>query len=125
MEKPKILPPTLRMRKRYIAFEIISNKNINYNDMLNAFWDSMLELFGETGAAESHTWIIKNLYDGKKGVLRCKYDMVEKVRAALTFIKMIGDSPIIIKVLGVTGTIKTCKIKYLGFKSLEDFTENL
>ncbi len=122
MEKPKILPPTLRMRKRYIAFEIISEKDIDYAEFSTAVWNSMLELFGEKGTAESHVWVIKNLYDGKKGILRCKHDLVEQVRASLAFIKMIGDSKVIIKILGVTGTIKTCKIKYLGIKSLEDFT---
>ncbi len=122
MDKPKILPPTLRMRKRYIAFEIISNESIEYQDFSNALMKVMLDLFGEKGTAEAHVWVIKNLYNDRRGVVRCRHDMVERVRIALSFIRIIGDVPVIIKVLGVTGTIKTCKVKYLGFRSLEDFT---
>ncbi len=123
MDRPKILPPTLRPKKRYIAFEIISDDEIDYKYVLSALWKSMINLFGEHGAAQSHVWVIKNLYGGNRGLIRCRHDMTEEVRSALTFIKILGDHKAIIKVLGITGTIKTAKIKYLGMKTLKDFTE--
>ncbi len=123
MDRPKILPPTLRPKKRYIVFEIISNGTIEYGPLVSSIWKSMINLFGEKGAAESRAWVIKNLYNENHGIIRCSHDKTEEVRTALTFIKMIEDKNVIIRVLGITGTIKTAKIKYLGYRTLENFTE--
>lgn len=118
------MPPSLRIGKRYIIFEVISENHVEYGELANAIWTSMLNFLGELETSESRIWIIKNLYDAKnqKGVIRCKHDRVEYVRAALTLIQMIGEVKAIIRILGVTGTIKSAKNKYLGFRNLRDFS---
>jgi len=44
--EPKILPPSMRSKSRYVVFEVISEKPIDYSDFLNALWNIM---FGEYG----------------------------------------------------------------------------
>ena len=124
-KRPKKLPPSLRTKRRYIIFEIVAEQPLEYGDFINALWGSALEFLGESAASEARLWIIQNLYDPKnrRGVIRCKHDSVEQVRAALTMIQMIGETKALIKILGVTGTIKSAKMKYLGFRDLRDFSE--
>lgn len=123
MAEPKMLPPSLRSHKRYIIFEIISETSIAYSDLVNAIWNSMLNFLGENESSEAKVWLIQNLYDEKnqKGVIKCRHDYVEHMRATLSLISMVGESKVIIKILGVTGTIKSAKNKYLITKDLRSF----
>ncbi|MCD6381970.1 MAG: ribonuclease P protein component 2 [Candidatus Aenigmarchaeota archaeon] len=122
-DRPKILPPTLRMKERYIVFEIISEKPIEYSELTRAVWFSASTFLGELKLSEIGLKFIKDLYnpETQQGVIRCTHDAVEYVRGALIMIKNIGDLNAIVRVMGVTGTIDAAKRKYLGFKTLESF----
>lgn len=113
--EPKTLPPTLRTKKRYIVYNIISEKPIEYPDFIDAIWDSCFSLFGEMGTSNMRLWNISNLYNDKeqKGVVKCEHIAVEKVRSCLASIQVIGETKAIVKVIGVTGTLKNAQQKYL------------
>jgi len=123
-KRPKILPPSLRGRKRYIAYHIISQEKILFQDLINTIWHSLLNLLGELGTSETDLWIIKDSYDENKqmGILRCSHTSVEQLRAALALIDRIGDIRVIVKVLGVSGSIKATKMKFFGESRLTEFT---
>jgi len=127
MEKPKILPPTLREKHRYIVFEIISEEPIEYKDFSKSVWLACLSFLGELKTSESEVKIIRNLFNPRtqQGVIRCRNDATEHVRAALSLITKIGEKNAIIKVLGITGTISSAKRKYLGFTDLSNFETSL
>jgi ribonuclease P/MRP protein subunit POP5 len=121
--KLSFLPPTLRKKQRYIVFEIISKKSFNLMDITNSIWNQSLILLGEAGAADASLWVPNDLYDKERGrgVIKCNHTSVEKVRAVLASIKHIEEEPVIMHVLGVTGTIKGAKRKFLGLTDLSDF----
>src|SRR3989338_8544790 len=125
MDAPKILPPSLRSQKRYIVFEAISEQPMVYGDIVSAVWGSMLSFLGELGSSSAKVWFIHNIYDDKtqRGVIKCSHDSVEHVRAALSLIQIVGEAKCIVKILGVTGTIKSAKAKYLPQSDLKRFTE--
>ena len=118
MTDPKQLPPTLRDIKRYVVFEIISDNHVTYKDVVEALWTSMSNFLGEMQASKAKIWVIQNLLDekNKKGIIRCSHTYVEHTRVVLSLIQFIGESRATIKVLGVTGTIKSAKVKYMGHK---------
>ncbi len=122
-DRPKILPPTLRGKKRYIAFEVISEKNLDFSEVLNAFWHSLLNFVGELGTSETNIWFVKDTWEEKnqRGLVRCDHRYVEYVRSALALIDRIGDSRVIAFSLGVSGTMKAAKRKFFGERTLEDF----
>jgi ribonuclease P/MRP protein subunit POP5 len=125
MPGPKLLPPTLRPTKRYVAFEIISEQPVQYKEFINAVWTSMFNLLGEMGSSEAKIWFVHNLYDEKaqKGLLKCTHDSVEKVRVVLSLIQIISEVKAIVKIMGVTGTIKSARTKYLSIKDLTSFVK--
>ena len=124
-DRLKPLPSSLRPTRRYIAYQVMSEDKIQYNDLLNGIWHSILNFLGEFGASEAEIWIVRNLYDERKqsGMIRCSHRYLEKIRAALSLIERIGDTRVIIKVLGVSGTIKAAKMKYFSETSLTEFTQ--
>ncbi|MCD6216190.1 MAG: ribonuclease P protein component 2 [Candidatus Aenigmarchaeota archaeon] len=121
--QPKILPPSLRQKKRYIIFKVLSEKPVEYMELVQSIWRSLLNFLGELKTSELNIWIIKNLFDQKtqRGLIRCSHKEVEYIRSALALVEEAGETRVLIKVEGVTGTIKSAKKKYLGYKDLTDF----
>lgn len=116
ISEPKRLPPSMRSKARYVVFEIISELPVDFNDFVKALWNSAGELLGDLTASEARVWVVRNLYDQRlqRGVLKCAHDRVEHMRAALALVKAVGENRAIIHVVGVTGTIKAARNKYLG-----------
>lgn len=115
---------TLAGKKRYLAFEIISESDVEFVDFVNVAWNSILTFIGERGASKSGIWFVKDLWDPKqrKGVVKCSYRAVESVRASLALITRIGDNRIIINILGVSGTLRSAKTKFFGMRDLASFS---
>ncbi|MDI3498763.1 Rpp14/Pop5 family protein [Archaeoglobus sp.] len=107
----KGLPPSLRSRKRYIAFRIIAEKKIDERSLSRALSEKMLSLFGECFAASGFRL---EEFDGERGIVRCYREALDKVMVALTLMTHVGGVRVIPLTLGVSGTIKRCKRKYLG-----------
>jgi len=123
-KRPKPLPPSLRGRRRYIAYQVISEEKILFQDLINTIWHSILNFLGEQGASRADIWIAKNIYDEKRqmGLIRSSHLNVEHVRASLALIQRIGDTRVVVKVLGVSGTINAAKMKFFGETRLTEFT---
>jgi ribonuclease P/MRP protein subunit POP5 len=124
MRKPQTLPPALRERRRYLAYEIISEEKFQLADLVNAVWMSTLNFLGELGTAKAGIWIVKDVYDPerKTGLIRCNHLYVEHVRTALALVQRIGDAPLIIRVVGISGTMKAAKKKFFGEKDLMNYS---
>jgi ribonuclease P/MRP protein subunit POP5 len=125
VRRPKILPSSLRDRERYLAFHIISEQGVLLQDISNTIWHSILNFLGELETSKARIKIIKDCYEEKKqmGILRCSHEHVESVRAALALIERIGDTRVIFKVLGVSGSIKVTRMKFFEDTKLNEFVE--
>jgi len=123
-KRPKPLPSSLRGRRRYIAYQVISEEKFIFQDLANSIWHSLLNLLGELGASEADIWIARDIYDEKRqiGIIRCSHDMVEHVRAALALMERIGDIRVVVKVLGISGSIKATRMKFFEETKLTEFT---
>ncbi len=73
--------------------------------------DSMISLFGEIGSSHAGVWV--EYFDGEYGIVRCHNKSLEKVKIALSLIDEIGGERVLPLILGVSGTIKKCRTKYL------------
>jgi ribonuclease P/MRP protein subunit POP5 len=108
--------PSLKERKRYIAFKVISQEPINYSNLEAAIWNTALEFLGEEGVSKTSMWLVKNLYNEKEqvGVIKCNSKATQAVIACLGLIQRLGDIRVILKILKVSGTIKGLKINKLN-----------
>lgn len=102
-----------RMKKRYLAFKVVSEQPVNKGNVADAVWNAVLQLFGEYGASQTNLALIK--YDPEKcgGIIRCSRRAVEMVRASVASVTEINEKPIAIHVLGVSGTLKALRRKVL------------
>ncbi len=115
ISRPKFLPPTLREKSRYVAYQIVSERKIIFPDLNNAIWNSIMNFLGELDSAKARIWIMKDTYSEEKqtGMIKCSHDFVEHVRSALILIQRIGDARVAAKILGVSGTMKGARTKFM------------
>jgi ribonuclease P/MRP protein subunit POP5 len=113
MDKPKYLPPTLRDKNRYIAFEIIGERPFKKEEVKRKIWEASLEFLGVLGSARAKPWFISFDEKSQRGIVRVERTHVEELRLALTLIRDINGSKALFRTLGVSGTIKRLKRKFL------------
>ena len=99
---------SMREKKRYIAFKLISETPVNYNDMKNAVWSSVLGFLGDDDTARSGVQIIKNIWNQLEQtcLIKCSNIYVDKIKLSLALISQIGDSKVIFQTTRVSGTIR-------------------
>lgn len=101
-------------KKRYLAFEVISNENFNKKDIIRAIWDQSLNILGEVETARSELWIIEYNEEVSIGILKVLVDYLEDLRFVLTTMNEINDNKVIIKSLESSGVIRKLKDKYFN-----------
>ena len=111
-------PPSMREKKRYIIFRVISESPLDFVQVRDAVWNSVLNWLGEDDAARAGIRIIRNLWrQGEQtGFVQCGPKYADSVKIALGLVHQIGDSRVIIQSLRVSGTIKSGKEKALRKK---------
>jgi len=107
----KILPPTLREKKRYLAVEIIGEGRISRDRFLRALQDSITDLFGDIGISEAGLRLLH--FDGTLAVVRCTPRMMWAVRAGIAAITRIDGVRVAARVIGIGGTVRSVMEKYV------------
>jgi ribonuclease P/MRP protein subunit POP5 len=103
--------PTLREKKRYIAFEINSEKTMIRQELVRDISNSIISLFGDIGASQIRPALMS--FDGRSGILRCAREKTVETRAGLACINNIRGIRVSIRVLGISGTIKGATEKFI------------
>ena len=118
MIKTKLKPilPSLREKKRYLVFEVISRQKVNdFNKVSNAIWHYTLQFLGQSGGAKTGLMVLGNKWnpDLQRGIIKVSHKHVDEVKAALAFATKIDDNEVIFRTLGVSGIIRKAENKYL------------
>ncbi len=106
MEKIKPLRPSLREKKRYLAFEVISKKNLTFRQISKAILDSALKYSGIKGVAEMGLIILKEKFNKNKGIVRVSTKKVNSLKASLALIKNINNILVVFKTINVSGILQ-------------------
>lgn len=107
----KMLPPSLRERKRYLALEVTSTDEVSRGELIDGLWVAARSLIGDIGTSQCDLWLLD--FDGRFGILRCAHDKTATARAVLATIYRIGKIRVGIAVLGTSGTIKGATEKFI------------
>ena len=106
--------PSFRERKRYVVFEIISKKESSAENFSRAFEKAASKLFGEFGKAKINSKVLIDKWNQKAqiGIMRVNRESVDYARAVFCAMDKIGRSAVIVRSLGVSGTLRKAERKY-------------
>lgn len=116
MAKLKSLMPSLKEKKRFIVFEIISNNQIkDFKKVYQAIWQKSNEFLGKFETAKAGLWLLGDKWSEKKqkGILKINNKYVDKVKAVFTMITDIEKQKIIIRSIGVSGILNKAEQKFM------------
>ena|SRR3989338_6392567 len=107
----KVLP-TLREKKRYLVFEVIGSSHCS--EAAEAVKLSFLSLFGIFEAAKAGIKSIKS--SGRRCMLSVNRKYVDRLKAALIMVKSIKNTAVVLRSVGVSGSVKGAASKYLSLR---------
>ncbi len=115
----KALLPSMKERKRYIVFEVVSKTPVGFEGIAKALHNAANGLFGEMGRAKMALKPMGDVFDAglQRGIVRTNREYVNHARAAFCMVRRIGKSPAIVRSLGVSGTLKKALRKYGGMSN--------
>jgi len=115
MQKKQIksILPSLRERKRYLAFKINSKARMDdFNAVKKEIMLSATYLIGELGLAKANISFFREKFKENKGLIMVNHNCLDQLRASLAMVKSIAGIPVAISSIGASGMIKKAE-KYL------------
>ena len=103
------IPLSLRDKKRYLVFELISEQTLFERDVSFDLKNLLLKLFGELGLSKMNYQFIGFDEKLKKGILKCRHTAVEDLKAGILLLKEVNGVKILPRTLKTSGTVKKAK----------------
>lgn len=116
MARLKPLSPTLKEKKRYLAFEIVSEGKIKaFSEVSKQIWASVLSFVGTKGAARLGLKFFSEKYNpnSQRGLIRVIHTGIDELKAALALITSIEQQKVIVRSVGVSGILAKAEKNYL------------
>lgn len=113
----KILPPTLREPKRYLAFSLAAEDEISRRDLIYELNNAATALVGDVGSSELGMRLLA--FDGHGGIIQCAANKVWETRGVMASISSSKGVRLRINVLGVSGTVRATTQNYLLIKDIK------
>jgi len=104
--KGKPLLPSLKQKKRYVVFEIISKDKLSYRDVKKDINSVLLRFLGELGYGKAGIMFIDKKYKFPYGMIKVNHKFVNELKAGLALVKSIGGKKLIVKSVVTSGSIK-------------------
>ncbi len=108
----KPLLPTLKEKKRYIGFEVISKSVLQSKVLKDAISNGVKDYMGELGLAKAGFSIIS--LKQNQGIIRVGNAYVNDAKAALVLIKNIEKESVCIRSITTSGTLANVRKKLSG-----------
>jgi len=108
--KHKINPlkPSMREKKRYIAYEIMSDKPLNRNAD-KVLVGKIKALLGVFSSGKAGVMSVKYNSDKQTGILRINRRFVDHIRSCFVMIKNLNDEEVLVRTIRVSGMLKKVK----------------
>jgi len=98
-----------RRSRRYLLIRFLTKEAVSAKALEQTVRRSVEEIVGKFGSAEMNMRVIDIQETDGKGILRCKSQRVESLRAVLALITNVDGTPAAAMVLRSSGTIKALK----------------
>ncbi|WP_304124416.1 Rpp14/Pop5 family protein [Methanosphaera cuniculi] len=118
INKLKILPPTLREKKRYIAFNLYSQNKVAKDTLIPYLWNTIINLYGEIHASKINIWIsdfnfieFKDNINKYTVIVKCQRGYEDDFITMLNTLTYFKGKRIVADIIGISGTIRAIRKK--------------
>tara|TARA_Y100000310_G_C20643758_1_gene795431 strand:- start:1542 stop:1871 length:330 start_codon:yes stop_codon:yes gene_type:complete len=100
------LLPSLRQKKRYIVFGVVSDTPFSVSEVKTEVDKALLRFLGELGMSKASPMMLKEKYKNNRFIIKINHNWVDECISALILIKKIKNKSIIVRSIVTSGTIK-------------------
>lgn len=102
------LLPSLRERKRYVVIEAIAEKKFSFLEIKEALEHIFHSFWGILGMAKAAPQLVKEKWNPatQRFIIKVSHITVDELKAALLLSKRIKNTPLILRSISVSGTLK-------------------
>lgn len=104
--KEKAIIPSLREKRRYLAYRILSEEKLSNDDVKKAIEHACRSFMGELDYSRAGIMMMGNV---DTGVVRVNNKYLNKVRAGMMLMDNIDNHKVIIETIGVSGILKKAR----------------
>ncbi len=106
------LKPSLRQKKRYVVFEIVADKQFSVLEVNEEIDKVIKDFFGQLGLSKASPLFLKEKFNQEKQrfVVKINHKHVDELKAALTLSKSIKNTPVIVKSIITSGSLKKASL---------------
>jgi ribonuclease P/MRP protein subunit POP5 len=98
--------PSLKEKKRYVVFEIVSETEFTPEEILAEIEPKISEYLGIWGLSLAKPMVIKNKFKNNKFIFKVAHKYVKELIMGIILSKSIKNEPVIIKSIITSGTLK-------------------
>ncbi len=106
----KTLLPTLREKKRYVVFEVMSKENVSMRDTAQEFQKAFESTFGSFTAARAGIQFMPD-WKKQKGIIRAAHRYTDHIKSTFVMLHDIKGVPAVIKTVTVSGILNKARKK--------------
>ncbi|MBU0930011.1 MAG: hypothetical protein KJ623_02980 [Nanoarchaeota archaeon] len=106
------LLPSLKEKKRYVAYEVISDNKVNYTDTKDSIIENYKKYFGIIGLAKADLMVLED-WKNQKGIIKVNNKHTDELKMSLGLTKKINNQNVILRCLGISGMINKARKRYL------------
>jgi ribonuclease P/MRP protein subunit POP5 len=110
----KGLPPTMRDRKRYVAFYVECDEKMRRDEVAKLIFKEAVGFYGVKSMSKINLRVLDFDEDSQEGFLACSHKSVDDVKVSLALVYDSDGRRVTIVPKGVSGTIRALKRKFLG-----------
>ncbi len=109
--KQKPLLPSLREKKRYLVYEVLSDQDFGAKDVSDSIRDGFSSVFGVKGLSDAGLIFPKDSFDSesKRGIVRVSDTSLDELRSSFVFISDIKGKKAIVRSVIASGMIGKAK----------------
>ena len=106
------LASSLRQKKRYVVFEIISDNSFSFPEIKEEIHLSLARFWGELGLSRACPILMEEKFNKEKQrfIIKVNHRYVDELKAGVILSKKIKNTPIILRSLTTSGTLKKASL---------------
>ena len=108
----KPILPTLRENNRYLVYKVNCDVKIALEQVKEAINKACLKLMGEIAMAKANVYVMKD-FKNNKGIVKVNNKYLNELHASLLFVDNINGRKANVESVGVSGTIKKAREKFM------------
>jgi ribonuclease P/MRP protein subunit POP5 len=109
--KLRPLLPSLREKKRYIAFEVETEGTVDLDHAKKSIEQSMKGFLGDLGMARAGVLFL-NDWKYNRGIIKVNTKYVDEVKASLALVQDMMERKAIVRSVGVSGALEKIRESY-------------